>query len=75
MDTISIKELIVSEYTTHSDIYSLQIRTEKNNKWLYINYTDGYNLKQWTIEEAINHYLSDEGKAERFESWYHSYCD
>ena len=75
MKTISIEHLIVSEWTTSPDIYTLDIRTEDRTKWLYINGANGFKMSDWTIEEAIKYYLSDEGKADRFEAEYRAWCD
>lgn len=75
MKTLTVDNLTVSKWTTSPEIYDLKIRTEDRTRWLYINETNGFKLSDWTIEEAIKYYLSDEGKADRFDSWYRAWCD
>lgn len=40
-----------------------------------INGSEGFRKSDWTIEEAVEYYKSDKGKADRFDSWYRTWCD
>ena len=75
MRYFKLENLTVTKYTLHPDILALQIRTEDRTRYLVINYSEQFNLSEWSIEEAINYYLSDEGKQDRFDSWYRAWCD
>ena len=75
MDFFKLDNLSVTDYTLNPNIYALQIRTECRKKYIVINYDELFNLAEWSIEEAINYYLSDEGKESRFDSLYRAYCD
>ena len=70
---IKVDEVPVKWYTDNPSIYRLEIRTEKRTPWLYINGSDGFNLHQWDIQEAVNYYLSDEGENARKESFYRAW--
>ena len=75
MRYFKLENLTVTKYTLHPDIFALQIRTEDRTKYIVINYDEPFNLSEWSIEAAINHYLSNEGKQERYDSWYRAWCD
>lgn len=62
---VRVDELPTEWYTTDPRIYSLEIKTEKRTKWLYINYSDGFKLPEWDVQEAIDYYLSEKGTMER----------
>jgi len=48
---------------------------EDRNGYYWINGSEGYKKSDWTLEEAVNDYKSEEGKARRFELEYRSWCD
>lgn len=75
MRYFKLEDLNVSDFTLSNEIYSLQIRTEDRTKWIVINYSEMYKYSEWSISEAIEHYLSDEGRTERYASWYRAWCD
>lgn len=62
---VEITELPVEWYTTSDEIYSIEIRKIKRTKWIYINGADGFKMPEWDVQEAVNYYLSDEGKLSR----------
>ena len=70
---VKVDELPVEWYTTDPSIYSLEIRTEKRTKWLYINYSNGFKLPEWDVQEAVDYYLSEEGYNDRMESFYRAW--
>ena len=67
------KKLTITEFTFHPDIYSLETYTERGITYLVINYSTHYPLNQWSIAEAIEYYLSPEGKNEREISFMKAY--
>ena len=75
MKYFKLENLTVSAFTLHPDIYALQIRTEDRTKYIVINYDSMFNLSEWSIEQAINYYLSDEYKEKQFDAWYKAWCD
>lgn len=75
MQYFNIENLNVTDFTLSNEIYSLQIRTENKTKWIVINYSNQFKYSDWTIEQAINYYLSKEGKMAHFDSWYKTWCD
>ena len=75
MNHFKLDNLSVTDYTLNPNIYALQIRIEGRKKYIVINYDELFNLAEWSIEEAIKYYLSDEGEQERYNSWYRAWCD
>ena len=66
MTTIQIDELNPKDYTDSREIYSLEIKKEKKTPWLWINYSEGYNLNKWTVKEAVDYWLSEEARIDRY---------
>lgn len=75
MRYFKLTELNIPQFTTKAGIYSLRIRQEDRTKYIIINETSWYPDAEWTIDEAIDHYLSKEGRESRFEAWYSAWCD
>ena len=48
---------------------------EDRGGYYWINGADGYKKGDWTIEEAVKDYKSEEGKAHRFDAEYRAWCD
>ena len=65
--------LPIKWYTDSDEIYSLEVKTIKRTNWLYINGSDGFNLNQWNAQDAVNYYLSEEGRNARMESFYRAW--
>lgn len=72
---ISLTDYTVSNFTLNPKIYALQIRKETRKEWLIINYSDWFDLREWTIVEAIEYYVSPQGESDRFDAWYRAWCD
>lgn len=71
-NNITVEYLDVAKYTTNADVYDLYIKTENDERWLYINGDSGFLLNgktERTIEDAIAEYLTPE-----FQEWY-DYCE
>lgn len=64
---VKVEDLNVTDFTSSKEIFSLQLRTEGSTKWIVINYTKLFKYSDWTIAEAIEHHLSEEGYIERKE--------
>jgi len=62
---------IFDNYCDNREIFYIEDR----NGYYWINGSEGYKKSDWTLEEAVNDYKSEEGKARRFESEYRSWCD
>ncbi len=62
---------IFDNYCDNREIFYIEDR----GGYYWINGTDGYKKSDWTLEEAVKDYKSEEGKARRFESEYRSWCD
>lgn len=62
---------IFDNYCDNREIFYI----EDQNGYYWINGSEGYKKSDWTLEEAVNDYKSEEGKARRFESEYRSWCD
>lgn len=74
-EDIKIEKLNVNGWTMKKEIYSLTIRTEYRTEYLEINNDSLFPLKEWTIEEAINYYTSEEGKQAKYESYIEAYTE
>ena len=48
---------------------------EDRDGFFLINGANGYKKSEWTIEEAVKDYKSEEGKARWFELEYSAWCD
>lgn len=59
------------KYCDNREIFYIEDR----GGYYMINGANGYKKGDWTIEEAVKDYKSEEGKARRFESEYRSWCD
>ena len=70
---IEITELPIEWYTDSDEIYSLEIWKKKRTKWIYINGSEGYKMPEWDVQEAVNYWLSDEGRNARTESFYRAW--
>jgi len=62
---------IFDNYCDNREIFYIEDR----NGYYWINGSEGYKKSDWTLEEAVNDYKSEEGKARRFGSEYRSWCD
>lgn len=67
---LQIDELRVKDYTNSPEIYRLEIRTENRTRWIYINGSEGFKMPDWGIQEAVDYYLSENGKNNRMMSFY-----
>ena len=65
MKYFRLKDVPTTEYCYHPDIFAVQERTEDRTTWYVINYSTMYKKSEWTLHDAITHYLSKDGEMER----------
>ena len=67
-------DLNVPVFTDDENIYILAIEfNDDGGVWLMINSDTGYDLRKWTIADAIADYLTPEAKAMRTEAEYRAW--
>ena len=77
MRYFKLRDIPTTEYSYNPNIYAVQERTEDRTKWYIINYSTWYKATEWTLHDAIKHYLSEEGEEQRMEAFYKAwgFCD
>ena len=65
-----VKYLDVEKYTYSNKIYTIREETHEDGVYFFINGDTGYKATDWTIEDAINDYLSPNGYEFRVNAFY-----
>ena len=68
-----VKYLPVEKYTTNANIYTLKVEKRDGKTWYVINGDTMYLSPDWSLQDAIEHYLSPEAEEERDEAFREAY--
>lgn len=64
------KMQIGNEYCDNKEIFYIEDR----DGYYWINGSEGYPKKDWLLSDAVQHYKSEDAKAERFISDWNAWC-